>query len=490
MNKLVVYTDGSFYPIPGNPTDGFYGAGAHGYIYDTSTENTIPKSGNNPKNHVITQRGYILKEKHKPDDKRKPVTPSHYFDATYSYSNKGNNVIAELKAVISTLESIKTIEIPIEEILVITDSTYVIHCIDLIQIGNQERWDNEEYKNRDLIQLLKTTMESLNIPIKHSKVEGHTGNIGNTLADRLSVYARNKSISREIGSTFNLVPADNYWNTQAQRHPFLRYRQMFITNSIQAPDDRNIYSIMEYSSSTEPGRKSHDACFGLVTLKEHQDLIEQTIKSYQNFAYRIGNILGSLSPVYTLDLNNLFSRNNMYYYNLFGSQSFNFIPKSKQLQAFDGSPLIHNINPPGLALQALERMQSLYKILSDYESNTPSNNISYLDITKSIYDIKLSKSNQEIYNISLDTGQQHLTVDINLGKPIKLLLDLGKDTLSRNQLKALESQRPNIILVTEELPSSKKTIRMYNYYTIVTTEDGDIGIFCNFYSGKILVDLG
>ena len=135
--KLVVYTDGSFYPIPGNPHDGFYGGGAHGYLYDTSTENTSPKSGNTPKNHVITKRGYILKEKHKPDDKRTPVTPSYYFDATYSYSNKGNNVIAELKAVISTLESISSLNIPIEEILIITDSAYVIHCLDLINSNNQ-----------------------------------------------------------------------------------------------------------------------------------------------------------------------------------------------------------------------------------------------------------------------------------------------------------------------------------------------------------------
>lgn len=496
QNNLVLYTDGSFYPIPGSPTDGFYGSGVHGYIYNTSTIGQKPKSGNTPSEHTITTKGYVKNDKYKQNDTRKTVSPSHYIEASYSYQNKGNNVISELKAVISVLIDLKEKilpTIPLNEILIIADSKYVLYCLNLIEDDKfKYKLEDDQQKNIELIRELNdlvTWYKENGINIRYSKIEAHSGNIGNNLADRLALYGRNRSISRESGSVFHLRDANSYWNTQQERHPFLRYKQMFITNSIEAPSDRNIYSIMEYSSSTEPGRKTHDACFGLVVLKEDQSFIEDTIKFYQNLVFKMGTMLGNMSPVHTLDLNNLFSRNNIYYYKLFGSNALNFIPRNKQLQTFDGRPLIYNINPAGLALQALERMQSLYKILDDYECDKKPNNIEYFDITNNIYNIELSKKNDNIYKIIPENGQNSIKIDVDIGRPIKLLLDLGKDTLSRNQFKALETYKPKVVLVMEKHPSSKEEIAIYNYYTIVKTEQGDIGIFCNFYSGKIIVDM-
>lgn len=490
-NKIVIYTDGSFLHNSDSFTDGFYGSGVHGYIYHESTIGQEPKLSDRPDGFKITTNGYVKEHDIKLIKDIQYVNPFMYIDASYSYYNSGNNVISELEAVTNVLTDIYEKicgDYKVDEILICTDSKYVIYCIDLITSKKKTDWDNDEQKNRDKIKDLNNIyigLKSINVNIRYLKVEAHSGLLGNELADRLAYYGRQQSIERNINKWFFLSEPKNYWNVD-ERHPLLRYRQLFFTNSLKAPSDKIIYSVMDYSTTTEPGKKTHDACFGLIMLNQYQNLIEDAISTY----HKLGYMLGRMSSVSTINLNSLYHKNTLRYYNMFGNKSFSFSPKLSELRSFTNVPLIYTINPSGLALQALEKMQVLNNIVKEFENGHKKTKIrTFFNITNQFYDISINKKGNKVFNTIPANGINQYQVDITIDdRKINLLLDLGKDTLSRNQLKALEKEEPEIWLVVDNEPCNVPTTLIYRYYTIVKTKSGDVGIFCNFYSGLQLID--
>jgi len=66
-------------------------------------------------------------------------------------------------------------------------------------------------------------------------------------------------------------------------------------------------------------------------------------------------------------------------------------------------------------------------------------------------------------------------------KNIKVILELGKDTITRNQFKKLEKLEPVVTLITNELSNN-----YIEYYVIVETKkNNDIGIYCNYFSNGV-----
>lgn len=100
---------------------------------------------------------------------------------------------SELYAIISALESIK--ELNDTEIYIYTDSEYSINCITKWVPGwlrnNWKTRNNKPVKNKDLLLKLYNLNNKMNI--KYIHVKGHSGNYGNSQADKLAVEGSKKN---------------------------------------------------------------------------------------------------------------------------------------------------------------------------------------------------------------------------------------------------------------------------------------------------------
>ena len=482
--NCVLYTDGSFIRTDNDLLAGFRGSGVHGYFYNIHDE-INKNTTNKPNKFVITNKGYFDENRFKSSNEHYLVTPTHYLDACFSYVNYGTNNTAEMEAVIDILNYIGTIDqdsgMTIRNIVLRIDSQYVIGWITklLEKTTYDDKIDNLDLV-KDLDKILNTLVDA-GIGIEVIKVTGHSGEVGNDTADTLAKHGRIQSCVRNVFKSVNLRSASKYWNrSDDSRHPFLRYKQLFFTNTLKAPNDKIYYSVMDYATDVEPGRKTHNACFGLISLKEHQQLIEDAIRRYHEQSYR----LSRRSVVSTLNLNNLFHRNTTHYFDMFLDKIFNFDNRGYNLNNLLDDPIVYTINPGGLALQAMERMEILYNILKEYKEKDSVKTVrKYINITDTIYKKETNKKGEVVYNTLIPNGTNvlQLEVDLNSYQPT-VTFDLGKDTLSRNQFKNLEKSLPTVWLVLH--PVSEQ---VYYYYTIVDLGEEGIGIFCNFYSGKIVL---
>ena len=103
-----------------------------------------------------------------------------------------------------------------EEIEIISDSTYVVNAINDNWISNWKSNDfknkqGEKIKNEDLWRKLYDQLEVLNfIKIKtvFTKIRGHSGNYFNEMVDKLAV----KDYVADIIGEKYIIPTINTWN--------------------------------------------------------------------------------------------------------------------------------------------------------------------------------------------------------------------------------------------------------------------------------------
>ncbi len=98
----------------------------------------------------------------------------------------------ELKAVIYAIEQVLDNNIKLDEVVIYSDSSYVVNTCNTWVFGwAANGWKNskkEEVKNKDLVQILynylNTDFLHCQLSIKH--IKGHNGTIGNEIADALA----------------------------------------------------------------------------------------------------------------------------------------------------------------------------------------------------------------------------------------------------------------------------------------------------------------
>lgn len=479
--SAVLYTDGSFINNNSELMVGFRGSGVHGYLYD---EKDIKKStSNRPNKFVITNKGYWEENNFKETSEHYLVSPSYYLDASFSFVNHGTANTAELEAVLEILKYMQTLQdFNVTNLVLRIDSMYTIQWIEKFLNDQPVQYDDST-PNVEVIKELEQVIKNLTksgLKISVLKVAGHSGEVGNETADKLAKHGRIQSCIRNIFKSIKLYPASKYWSKDESRHPLLRYKQLFFTNTLKAPNDQILYSVMDYATDVEPGRKTHNACFGLIALKEYQKLIEDAIRVYHEQSYR----LSRRSVVSTLNLNNLYNRNTTHYFDMFLDKIFNFDKRGYNLNNLHDDPIVYTISPGGLALQALDRMGTLQSIMSEFKVKEIKPSIrKFIDITEKIYKRDKNKKGEEILNILIPNGSSSLQFMVEVdGNELPITFDLGKDTLSRNQFKQIEKTVKGVWLVLQ--PVSKD---VYYYYTVVDLGEEGIGVFCNFYSGKIFV---
>lgn len=462
----VVYGDGS-----ANNNTGDYGAGCTGYVY--SIENLGKKSGDVPSKYTITDIGYLENEllsKHK----YQTVTVDYYFEGIFGYSNVGSNNRGELLAFIESVNHLlDDLRFRLKKILFKSDSSYTLLVIESMLTKPENEWRPKLIANLDLINVVWekiNKLKELNIELDTMKVLGHSTSLGNNIADRLAFIARSTKLNE-----FRVIEPSKHWTRKMELNPLLKFRQLFFINNHNICRE-TMYGIMDYNLKTEPGKKTHEAIFGLILPKEKDLLIDKAINVYSEY-YK------TLSILSTIDLNQLYSRNNTYYYSLFGDKTLYINRKNNTLCGIDDIPLIKGIYPSGLGVQAFDKMESLYEVILEYRNSLVSKNKTirkYIDITEMLFD---TKSKKKQYVCTIPNSDQDIELDIEeFDKKFKIVLSFGKDTLSRNQFKAIERKFPKVVLVLNRINN------YIEYQTIIDLQDDDIAIYTNLYSCRVFLE--
>lgn len=472
--NAICYTDGSAWPS----SRGFYGGGIHGYLYKDS--DIADKTKDRPTQFFITTDGYIEKEnidKH-PDSKH--VNPCMYMNGAYSHTGEGTNNQGELTGVIRTLELLMEKEIDLKTAIIYTDSNYTIGLVNaFIDTLTPDFLTDMQKPNRELILELQSIMEVVlgkGIEIEVRWVKGHSTNLGNHLSDRMAFLGRYKSTKGIAENVLHIIDSKNYWKVTVEKDPMVNFRQLFFTRESRGISDKYSYVVMDYKKDVELGRKSNTSTFGIVIKNEPIELIENMIKIYHDN-------LRTMSLLSSVNLKELYSQHNLTYHELFGNDIYTFFKKKGILSVMEENIVVNAINPPGLANQAMTKTLTLYDIINSYNSHKLDNTgetafRTFHDITDYVYET----NDKGKTVIKIDMIDKVIEVPVKIAdKDITIPLYLETDALNRNSLKKLEKLKPKITLVVDQ--QSEQHIE---YYTIIETEEnGDIGVYCNFYSNKV-----
>lgn len=451
LYNVVIYTDGSY--KPGND-GGHRGAGAHGYIYKQGESIDKPQT-DLPNGWVTTTEGYKYAERTK--EKRTLVKPVGYMDCAYSLTNIGTSQTAELEAILYTLTYLYTIPYNIDEVLLLSDSEYCKLTIEKLQVGTKNEFSTNIVVIEDIANALKGFPK---LTIRH--VQGHNGDLGNENADSLALAGRIRAGLGIVDKKHNLTK-DTYWkigDNRTGRHPMLKFKSLFFTSSLPAKGDEIFYSIMEYKKNIEVGKRTNEACLGLVKLQEQPAIVRDLIHSYLK-ALRERNYAFS---VYTVDLSVLYSLYTWRWWEMFGQDSF-VVPRDQKVYNLRREQVGRPIVPSGLAAQAIQKSIALYNIYIDMEKKQI---FEYFNVTDKFYkDKKFLLKDKDNIKIKLDKTK---TVDI----------EFGTDTLPKSSLKQLEKNFPEVWVVVV-----KESFEILNYFTIVKANDS-LGIFHNPQTSKVI----
>lgn len=483
--NVVLYTDGSFRSINNvTPTNGYSGCGIHGYGYLSDTINK--PNGDKPKNYLITTQGYKVSTAVKKDEVE-TVIPCLYLDCIISYKEgNSNSSIVELKAMIEAISYLikNTERLELKNVTIYTDSSYVeLMCNKIL---NNIAWKNKDTSNVELVEQLEEKINDVRkngVSIEILKIKAHDGELGNELVDRLANIGSHRSKKNMESLEWSETLIDKgikYWSVDNNQHPLLEFKQLFFSGLPEYVDNLNnkILTILDYNTGILLGKKTNTATFGIVKLKKVPSEIEDVMKIYDKHRDSIANN----SVISTCNLHNLYNRDNLYFHNLAKDDAYRFSTANNHLYNVLSKPIVYTIKPAVLVVQTLEYMQELNLILDYFENKDYNKEVySFIDVTDNFYKLDKNLTYKAIPPADNALTTYYISVKIN-NIERSVPIELGEDVPSLVQFKHLEKKTPKVFLVLKKISP-----QVVNYYTIIKVDDG-IGIFCNLYSGKLLLD--
>lgn len=457
----VFSVDGSALPNPGD-----YGFGVHGYIFETDTET---KNNDRPTTHFVTNTGYVPRE----DMSRsvsKEVKPTHYLDMIGGYDGIGTNNIGELLAIIETVRYFNNNpEHNVKNILLQSDSTYAIGACNAM-IARDKKWNTPDRPNLNiLIDMYNVITEAMDngVKIELIKVKGHSGDLGNHLADRLALLGRVNSSVSKYGIKYNFR-AGKYWKLKFDKHPFINVNHIYFTNEERK---ENSYIIMDYPTDIELGKKTNESIYGVVVMNNPIDMID-------NIANVFNSNMKSLSMLSSIKMSNLFSQYHLVNKEAFGDDVYMSTKSKKELSVMDNMLLANTVLPAGLAMQMYTKTLNLRSILESYFNKDDTSVRMLHDVTDLFFGIDEKDKPVCI----LDNGIKTLNIDVTVkDKKHTLPMMFGIDIIPRNNIKRLEKLEPKVTIVTDITAN-----KVIEYYTVIECVDGT-AIYCNFYSNKVFL---
>lgn len=482
--KAVFYTDGGCKPNPG-----FAGWGVFGYLY---TEDK-PKQGSGAKGFFPTHKGYQLNET-KETYGDMEVTITEYIEGVGAIYPRSTNNEAELMALLECLRYIE--ERQITEAVILIDSLYTISWYTQnLEKAAAARWtrsDGSVVPNRDILKQMlevKLRLERASVKIEILKVDGHSGELGNDIADELaskgiilgrSKYSHQTVIASESIASFVTHAAKGYWSTNNDIHKFFGHNRWVFVNGATPETYKglNLYYTGELGKQVEDslyGKAMTDASFGCVLVKEKIPILEQMRQ------HHTVNAKDGVGGVVIVRMDNLLKPST---FKDFVTRGSSFVQKHYAKNIFSDyqdNPLSVEMRPSGLSFRAIDEYALLFNILKDHLSGQ-STNLVATDVTDYfvIHESKGKKIEVKLKK-EIDSSLKHMDVKVNYAKagvPTEdtLRLLIGTDTLKRNSIANMVSKDFKILVLT--WPESETS---YRYATVVES-GGEYGIWAAVYA--------
>lgn len=359
-----------------------------------------------------------------------------------------------------------------------------INIIDCDENFNYFLEDDVEHKHSDNYKEKLNLLNSLSKNLSYHQLDNITesvlditNNPGYSYVTSLLNYMKRNNV--EIFDFFYRNEV-RVWNITEKPDPLLRFKNLFF---MPIGNKEDYISVMEYkkdggkkdedddpSSKFPVGRKTSKACFGVIKLKLPK-IITDAME-----AYVYNNRYSILSAI---DLTNLYNPDNIRNGYTMGINTY-YRDRDYVLRDMAHNEIIFPILPSGLATKLYNQMDILYMIIDKYEKKIFDTYVKFQDITESFFKDKTC--------IVPNGVSEWLIKDCNIGLHKRdIYIELGKDILSRNNLKAVEKDEPKVYMVTH---SSKEGIEDKNciisYYILIETKTG-IGVYCNFFTSKVIL---
>ncbi len=469
----IIYADAGVRPV--NP--GFGGWGFHGYLYSSQE----PKKSMGPANWALTAKGYCAKSLGEAE-----ITPVKYLDAfgTIPYvSNNGAEVLAAANAMDHVSRyNLKTLTIK-------TDSKYVItgaeEYLTRWKLNNWVKSDGNPVANLDHWKHLDeklTHLKTNGVLVNFEWVKGHNGDQGNETADKYATIAAltsGKGIAKQMTQ---IALADTYWKPEESSHPLLAHRRMyFVTNpdNIQAGE----YYLGEHGKEDELlGKRMADGSYAYVQLDVPDPYISLLIKKQLQISDSIDNIiLARLDALF----NNKVKKDLMIFGEEMlvpeGNRASNYqnlvLAGGKSEGSVDGDPISTCINPPLIAIRAIESVNFLKGLFLAWKDKKLEG-VFETDITPLFYTAD-KKSGMKLvadFTSAMSAMPVQGNIDATGENKTNFELIIGIDVPSRNTFKHMESLNPKITMLVW-----KDSDKAYRYATLIEAEGGK-AIWCGYYS--------
>jgi len=408
---IVLYTDGSARPNPG-----YTGWGSHGYKYTTEKS----QKGPGLDGHQLTPNGYVTSVSKEPHQSKKyvAVTPLEYYDFFGSNRDTQTNNAAEIEAVIHSLNNIVLDNVSVIQIF--TDSDYVRRGLtEWIPIWKKQNWikrDGTQIANVDKWKLLDNLVShitnNLGIDFLIDWVKGHSGLLGNEIADKLASIATSYSTDGIYDTKYTVTPAQGYWKKTVQRHPLLGFKRLYFNSTNQLNTPGHYYLVEPGTDELHIGSRIPEASYCVLHLYNPDPIVE-TIRNHQATVSNdiVSIMLMRLDKVYSKTAYPYLEEHGKYalMQNIKGTIGLNFV---------DNDPITIERNPAGLSMRAIEIYSFLDEILDHYKNNTLLTNRKHYgfeihDITPLFFDIPektVSKKPKWLPNAIYSGGQTGVDV--------------------------------------------------------------------------------
>ena len=499
---MVLYTDGGCRPNPGHG-----GWGIHGYEFEMSKN---PK-GIGHTTHVATAGGYENKiifkdkktalsneslcamsayevaefEKYKNTSKtstfnweaysrasvseqcsailscavsRERVNVTSFVDAFGTMDGFDNtNNTAELHAMTQAFTI--AIDRSVDVLVIRADSETVVKGLtEWINGWINNNWVTRKgtpVANKELWQELKNAKDVFELTGGKSYIEwvkAHDEDIGNMSADwlaTLAVYASQKN--RLITQTDFTQASSEYWGSAVdKRHPMLNHRYAYFVADANAIQNKTYYVGNQGKEVDLIAKKTSEAGYAVVQIDNGDAALDFVI----NHQCSLKNELMSMCMV---DLDSLYGPS--YRYTNLYREDFLYRPLSHRydISAVDKSPITRELQPPVIAMRAIDAMVKFSMILDDYlnqKGTCPQAN----DITSLFYETVVTASKSTKQNkidtkllASIAVGQTHvkaMSSVYGVVEPVEVTLTCGIDIPDRNTLKRIESLNPIVKVIT------------------------------------------
>lgn len=509
MSKLemVIYTDGGCNPNPGGPC----GWGFHGYVYSSDVlTDTISK-----KIDVPTNLGYI--NGNQVEDARNEIWASAHTTklpelkgckpeinvdgwgpiyADVVGADKTTNNIAELVAATRGVQL--AIKKEVSRVHLILDSEYTLGITKAAQSWKRNGWlksDMTEPKNLELWKTLDAVVEEAKargIEISWQWTKGHADNIGNKRADLNATRGIKLYKLNRMSEVFEEFPFNKYIAGDSRPSRFFGHGSWyFYTHLGEVPktdDGRFIYFCGVHDKQTTKqgtpkitasrrknelfGKASGDSRYS-VLFTESSDPVLEAVRQHQDVVCD-----NPYSNVVVADLDAIFKAQTYADLTRHGVDYLNVIYPNNDLWTLSDDMLTFEANPPRLALNAMEDLEFLSRVLKSHVGLESSVTLTKTDVTSAFFDVeeKKGKSVKKI-KAHLKPGVKSIDLEIKyqLGDEVKTMpttLAFGIHCPDRNVLSSQAERDASVYLVS--WPESVLSFR----YAFVFEAGGDSSLYC------------